>query len=58
MNIKVDWDKVIDCTPSIEGDGFFTISFLFDNGQVCTYGYDNKKDFLKDYTDIKCGGKE
>lgn len=58
MNIKVDWKRVLECTPCIEGNGYYTITFLFDDGQVCTYGYDNQKDFIKDCTYVKCGGKE
>jgi len=55
MNIDVDWDKVIEITPHIEGDDCYTIAFVFDDYQVCTYGYSNQKEFLKDYTGIMCG---
>lgn len=52
MNIKVDWDKVIEVEPNIEDDNIYTIAIVFDDGTVCTYGYDDKKMFLKDYNKI------
>lgn len=56
MEIRVNWNEVIKCEPHIEGDDCYTISFLFKNGQVCTYGYNNNKEFIKDYTNIMCRG--
>lgn len=58
MNIQIDYDKLLHIQSNIEGDDFYTISMLFDDGQVCTYGYSNQKDFLKDYTKIKCERNE
>lgn len=52
MNIKVDWNKVIEIEPNIEDDSIYTIAIVFDDGEVCTYGYDDKKKFLKDYNKI------
>lgn len=55
MNIKIDWDKVVDIQGNAEGDGYYTISVLFDNGQALTYGYTDQKEFMKDYTDVNYG---
>jgi hypothetical protein len=57
MNIKIDWDKVIEIEPHIEGDDVYTICIVFNDSQVMSYAYNNKEDFIKDYTDIMCGGK-
>ena len=48
MNIEVDWDKVLDLEYNIEGDGIYSISIIFNNGDALTYGYISQKRFLKD----------
>lgn len=58
MNINIDWNKVIDVEYHIEGDGIWSISVAFDNGQACTYGYTNMKDYLRDCTEIACKTKK
>lgn len=55
MNIKIEWDKVVDMQANTEGDGYYTISVLFDDGQALTYGYTDQKEFMKDYTDVNYG---
>lgn len=57
MEIKVDWDKVKNIEYHIEGDGIWSISFSFENGEACTYGYTNLKDYIKDCTKIANLGK-
>lgn len=52
MKIRFDWEDVMEVEPSIEGDNYYCISFVFKDGNVCTYGYSNSKDFIKDYTDL------
>lgn len=52
MHIDIRWDKVIDIEYHIEEEGIYTICFIFEDGQVCTYGYDNQKEFIKDCTKI------
>ena len=54
MNIKIDWDKVIEIEPHIEDEGVYTIGIVFDDFTVCTYGYANQKQFIKDYTKLMC----
>lgn len=58
MNIKIDWDKVVDIEPNIEEDDVYTISIVFDDGTVCSYGYNDKKKFLKDYNKILWEGNK
>lgn len=53
MEINFDIDRVIKFQPTIEDD-CYTISMVFDNYEVCTYGYSNHKDFIKDYTKLMC----
>lgn len=52
MNIKVDEDSLVNVEYHIEEDGIYTITFEFDNGQCCTYGYSNVNDFIKDCTKL------
>lgn len=51
MNIKVDWNKVIEVEPSIEKNLYF-IAIVFQDATMCTLGYANHKQFIKDYTKI------
>lgn len=55
MRINFDMNKVVKFQPTIE-DGCYTISMVFDNYEVCTYGYSNSKDFIKDYTRLMSKG--
>lgn len=48
MNIEVDWDKVMDLEYNIEGDGIYSISIMFEDGEALTYGYTSQKKFLID----------
>lgn len=50
MNIDIkDWDEVLNIESSIEQEGeIFTISIIFINGEVLTYGYLDKKEWFKD----------
>ena len=41
-----DIDRII---PSIEGDGMWTISILFNDDTCMVYGYLDRKEFAKDY---------
>lgn len=52
MEIKVDLDKVVDIEYNIEPDDIWSISFSFENGDACTYGYTDVKPFIKDCTEI------
>ena len=52
MYVEIQWDKVIDIEYNIEGEGIYSISLMFDNGQAMTYGYFNQREFLKDCTEI------
>lgn len=52
MYIDIDWDKVIGVQYHIEGDGIWSISIGFDNGEACTYGYTDLKSYMKDCSAI------
>ena len=52
MNIDIDWNKVIDVEYNIEGDGIWSITILFNDGEAVTYGYTDMKKYLKDCTEI------
>ena len=52
MEINVNWDKVTDVERNIEGDGIYSISISFNNGEAVTYGYTDFKKFVKDGTEI------
>lgn len=52
MNIKVDWTKVVEIEPNVEDEDIYTIAIVFDDGTVCTYGYNDRDLFKEDYKKI------
>ena len=54
MNIRLKWDEIVEIEPKIVDDTSYCISFVFKNGEVCTYGYRDSDTFIKDYTEIMC----
>jgi hypothetical protein len=52
VNIEIDWDKVVDVEYNIEGEGIYSISIMFNDGEALSYGYFDQKKYLIDCTEI------
>lgn len=53
MNIEIkDYGEILNIQSNAEGGDIYTISVVFINTDVMTYGYTDKKRWLKDYNDL------
>lgn len=52
MNIEIDWSKAIDVEYNIEGEGIWSITVAFNDGEAVTYGYTDMKKYLQDCTEL------
>lgn len=51
MEVEIkDWGEVVDIESSATDFETYLISITFLNNEVMTYGYLNKKKWIKDYT--------
>ena len=53
MNVDIHWDKVLEVEPKIE-DNLYFISIVFKDYTICSLGYKDHKQFIKDYTKMMC----
>lgn len=52
MLVDFNFDYVLDYEFNAEGDDIYTISILFNNEEAFTYGYTDKKEWIKDCSKI------
>lgn len=51
MEVEIkDWGNIINIESNVNSGDIYTISLTFLNQEVMTYGYVNKKQWMKDYS--------